>query len=117
MVEALSVGEVLHAPRTDQTRENAFRSRKNAMRKENNKPTYKAIKGGMQENKTNINGKIMKQIQEIKNLSKEGLQLTAANPALALILASIVEKTEQLEKTTQEIHDGKVGEDSDQNQN
>ena len=50
----------------------------------------------------------MKQIKEIKKLGKEGLQLAVANSALALILASIVKKTEQLGNTIQTLIDGRV---------
>jgi len=117
MVEAQSVGEVLHAPSTDQTRENASRSRKNAMQKENGKPIHKATKGGTQANKTDEDGEIMTQIQEVINLGKEGLQLTAQNPTLALILANIVKRTEQLEKATQKVLSRKVKTDPNQNQN
>ena len=70
MVEAQSVGEVQHTPRTDQTRENASRSRKNAMQKGKDKPTQKAMKGGMQEDKTNMNGNILQQLEEVKKLGK-----------------------------------------------
>ena len=59
----------------------------------------------------------MTQIQEVINLGKEGLQLTAQNPTLALILANIVKRTEPLEKATQEVLSRKVKTDPNQNQN
>ena len=69
----------------------------------------------MQEDKINTKGKIMKQIKEVKKLGKEGLQLTVEDTALALILASIVKITEQLERITRAGLDGKVGKDLDYN--
>ena len=67
------------------------------------------MKGGIQEDKTNMNGNILKQLEEVKKLGKEGLQLTVENTALAFILANIVKRTEQMEKTTRAVLDGKIG--------
>ena len=43
--------------------------------------------------------------------------MTVENTALAIILASIVKRTEQMEKTTRAVLDGKIGQGPNQNQN
>ena len=57
----------------------------------------------------------MQTMEEIKKMSKEGLQLATPNTTLASILANIVERVGQLETATQMVLKGDV-EKSNQDQ-